>query len=78
LNERDGLDGVDGIAGDEGLDGAENEREPRLPPPDARAQASALTRTSPVSAIRLVMASILFVVMWSSPAPLWASDLFYP
>jgi len=57
LSERDGLDGVDGDTGDDGRDGAENERVPRLPPPDARAQASALTRTSPRHATRLVMAS---------------------
>jgi hypothetical protein len=57
LREREGLEGVDGMAGDDGRDGAENDREPRLPPPDARAQASALTRTSPRQATRLVMAS---------------------
>jgi hypothetical protein len=57
LREREGLEGVDGDAGDEGRDGAENDREPRLPPPDARAQASALTRTSPRHTIRLVRAS---------------------
>jgi hypothetical protein len=55
LSERDGLDGVDGLRGDD--DGAENDRVPRLPPLDARAQASALTRTSPRQATRLVMAS---------------------
>jgi hypothetical protein len=55
LSERDGLDGVDGDKGDD--DGAENDRDPRLPPLDARAHASALTRTSPRQATRPVMAS---------------------
>jgi hypothetical protein len=57
LSEREGLDGVDGVAGDDGRAGDENERDPRLPPPEARAQASALTRTRPRQATRLVMAS---------------------
>jgi len=57
LSERDGLDGVDGATGDDGRAGDENDREPRLPPPEARAQASALTRTSPRQATRLVIAS---------------------
>jgi hypothetical protein len=40
LNERDGDDGVVGETGDDGRVGAEYERDPRLPPLLARAQAS--------------------------------------
>ena len=53
--EREGLDGVEGEAGD-GRAGEENDREPRLPPPDAFAQASAVIKASPRSANRLVIA----------------------
>ena len=40
LSERDGDVGVVGDTGEDGLEGAEYEREPRLPPLLARAQAS--------------------------------------
>ena len=40
LSERDGDDGVVGVTGEDGLAGAEYERDPRLPPLPARAQAS--------------------------------------
>ena len=53
--EREGLDGVDGVAGD-GRAGDENDREPRLPPPDALAHASVVIEIRPRSANRLVIA----------------------
>jgi hypothetical protein len=75
LNERDGLDGVEGVAGD-GRAGDENDREPRLPPPEARAQASAVMRTRPNIAIRLVMAKSLRVFTWHLPAQVGFSSLY--
>jgi hypothetical protein len=56
LSEREGLEGVVGDAGDDGRAGDEKEREPRLPPPDARAQTSVAVRTSPNRVTRLMMA----------------------
>src|SRR5215510_5544591 len=76
--DREGLDGVVGLAGDDGRAGAENERDPRLPPPDARAHASALTRTRPRSAMRLVMARNFLVFTGPSPRPVGASSPLYP
>jgi hypothetical protein len=64
--EREGLDGVVGVAG-EGRAGDENEREPRLPPPDALAQASAVVRTNPNMTNRLVMTSSFRVFTWHLP-----------
>ena len=75
LTERDGLDGVEGIAGD-GREGDENDREPRLPPPEARAQASAVVRTRPSIAIRLVMARSLRVFTGHHPAQVGFPSLY--
>jgi len=70
LNEREGLDGVEGVAG------AENDREPRLPPPEARAQASAVVRTRPNIAIRLVIARSLRVFTGHLPAQVGLRPLY--
>jgi len=43
VTERDGIEGVAGLAGDAGL---EYEREPRLPPPPARAHTLAVSVSS--------------------------------
>jgi len=75
LNERDGLDGVEGVVGD-GRAGDENDREPRLPPPEARAQASAVVRTRPDIAIRLVMAKSLRVFTGHLPAQMGFAPLY--
>ena len=75
LNERDGLDGVEGEAGD-GRAGDENDREPRLPPPEARAQASAVMRARPNIAIRLVMARSLRVFTEHLPAQVGLPALY--
>jgi hypothetical protein len=46
VSEREGLEGVVGLAGDEGCAGVEYEREPRLPPPPARAHTLAASVSS--------------------------------